>query len=62
MVLSKINVEAIWLKKLLRELGFFQITPTIVFLIIKVLVPLNINPKCHSCSKHAGTWCHFTKN
>jgi hypothetical protein len=23
---------------------------------------LNINPKYHSCSKHVGTWYHFTKD
>ncbi len=61
MVLSKTNVEAIWLKKLLH-LKFFSNYTHNCFSNNQSASALNINPKYHSCNKHVGTWYHFIKD
>jgi hypothetical protein len=61
MALAKATTEAIWIQKLLSELGFPQTDPTIIYCDNQSAIALSENPKYHSCSKHVNTHYHFTK-
>ena len=61
MALAKASAEAIWLRKLLHELGFPQANPTIIYSNSQSAIALSENPKFHSRSKHVDTQYHFTK-
>ena len=61
MALSKATTEAIWLRKLLSELGFPQTNPTTIYSDSQSAIALTANPKYHSRSKHIDTQYHFTR-
>lgn len=61
MALAKATVEAIWLRKLLQELGFPQPHPTPIYFHSQSAIALTDNPKYHSRSKHIDTQYHFTR-
>ena len=61
MALAKASAEAIWLRKLLHELGFPQANPTIIYSDSQSAIALSENPKFHSRSKHVDTQYHFTR-
>jgi hypothetical protein len=61
MALAKATAKAIWLQKLLFELGFPQLSPTTIYSDSKSTIALSANPKFHSRSKHVDTQYHFTR-
>jgi len=61
MALAKATAEAIWLRKLLHELGFIQQNSTIIYSDSQSTIVLSENPKYHSRSKHVDTQYHFTR-
>ena len=61
MALAKATAEAIWLRKLLQELGFPQSDPTPIYSNSQSALALTANPKYHSRSKHIDTQYHFTR-
>lgn len=61
MALTKAKVEAIWLKKLLFELGFLQNNPTIMYFDSQSAISLSKNPRYYSKSKQVNTKYHFTR-
>lgn len=61
MALAKATTEAIWLRKLLRELGFPQKHPTTIYSHLESAIALTKNPKYHSRSKHIDTQYQFTR-
>jgi hypothetical protein len=52
MALSKACIEAVWLRKLLQDLGFPQFEPTTIYVDNQSAIALSLNPKFHSRSKH----------
>lgn len=62
MALAKATAEAVWLRKLLFELGFPQLSPTIIHSDSQSAIALSQNPKFHSRSKHVDTQYHFTRD
>ena len=61
MALAKATAKAIWLRKLLQELGFPQTDPTPIYSDSQSALALTANPKYHSRSKHIDTQYHFTR-
>ena len=61
MALAKATAEAVWLRKLLCELGFQQSNPTTIYCDSQSTIALSANPKYHSRSKHVDTQYHFTR-
>uniref|UniRef100_A0A7I4E253 Reverse transcriptase Ty1/copia-type domain-containing protein n=1 Tax=Physcomitrium patens TaxID=3218 RepID=A0A7I4E253_PHYPA len=61
MALTKAKVEAIWLKKLLHELGFPQHASTTIYSDSQSAIAFSENPKYHSRSKYMDTQYHFTR-
>lgn len=61
MALAKATAEAVWLRKLLSELGFPQPHPTTIYSDSQSAIALSENPKFHSRSKHVETQYHFTR-
>lgn len=61
MALAKATAEAVWLRKLLFELGFPQLSPTTLYCNSQSAIALSANPKFHSRSKHVDTQYHFTR-
>lgn len=61
MALAKATAEAVWLRKLLSELGFPQPHPTTIYSDSQSAIALSENPKFHSKSKHVETQYHFTQ-
>ena len=61
MALAKATAEAIWLRKLLCELGFPQSNPTTIYCDSQSTIALSENPKYHSCNKYVDTHYHFTQ-
>ena len=61
MALAKASAEAIWLRKLLHELGFPQAHPTIIYSDSQSAIALSENQKFHSRSKHVDTQYRFTR-
>ena len=59
--LAKASAEAIWLRKLLHELGFPQANSRIIYSNSQSAIALSENPKFHSRSKHVDTQYHFTR-
>ena len=62
MVLSKAAAKAIWLRRLLQDLGFPQSQPTSIYADNQSAIALTANPKFHSRSKHIDTQYHFTRD
>ena len=62
MALSKATAEAIWLRRLLQDLGFPQSQPTLIYPDNQSAIALTANPKFHSRSKHIDTQYHFTRD
>ena len=62
MALAKATAEAIWLRRLLQELGFPQTNPTPIYSDSQSAIALTHNPKYHSRSKHIDTQYHFTRD
>jgi len=61
MALAKAIAEAIWLRKLLCELGFIKNNSTIFYSDSQSAIALSANLKYHSRSKHVDTQYHFTR-
>lgn len=59
--LAKATTNALWLRKLLQELGFPQINPTTISLDSQSAIALTHDPKFHSRSKHIDTQQHYTR-
>lgn len=55
MASAKATPEVVWLRNLLRELGFPQGNPTVIYNDSKSAIALSENPKYHSHSKHVDT-------
>ena len=60
MASAKARAEAIWLHKLLYELGFLQLSPTTIYSHGQSAIALGQNPKFHLQSKYVDTQYHFT--
>ena len=58
--LSECVQEAIWLRRLLEELGFKQEKPTVIFEDNQGAIDLSKNPKFHNRTKHIDISYHFT--
>jgi hypothetical protein len=52
MALSKATIKAIWIHKLLLEIGFPQTTPTKIYLDNQNAIAFTANPKFHFRSNH----------
>ena len=61
MALAKATAKAIWLRKLLCELGFPQSNPTTIYCDSQSAIALSENPRYHSRSKYVDTQYHFTR-
>lgn len=61
MALAKAMAKAVWLRKLLSELGFPQPNPTTIYPESQSAIALSENPKYHSRSKHMETQYHFIR-
>lgn len=61
MALSKACAKIVWLCKLLQDLGFLQLEPTIIYLDNQSVIALSLNPKFHSKSKHIETQHQCTR-
>ena len=57
--LSHATQEVIWLRSLLKNIGFAQKKPTIIFKDNQGSISLAKNPKCHSRTKHIDINCHY---
>ena len=53
--------EAIWLRRILRDLNFVQCFPTTLFVDNQSAIRLAINPEFHKRSKHIDVRCHFIR-
>ena len=53
--------EAIWLRRLLSELGFQQTEPTKIYEDNRGAIELAKNPKFHNRTKHIDIAYHFTR-
>jgi len=51
--------EVIWLRMLLKEIDFPQISATIIFADNQGCISLTQNPVNHSCAKHIDIQHHF---
>ncbi len=61
MALVKSTTEAIWLGKLLANLGFEQNGPTTIYSCFQSAIAFSENPKHHSQSTHFNIQYHFTQ-
>jgi hypothetical protein len=59
MAFFKVVAEAIWLKRLLQDIGFQQVELTTLYFDSQSAITLSANPKFHSRSKHVDTQYHF---
>ena len=53
--------EAVWLRRLLSDIGFSQNTPTVVFEDNQGAISLSQNPKDHSRTKHIDIKYHYIR-
>lgn len=53
--------EAIWLRRILNDLGFKQEEPTVIYCDNKSAIHLSKNPVLHSRSKHIELRYHFIR-
>ena len=59
--LSEACKEAVWLRRLLKQLGFVQSSGTVICEDNKGAIELSRNPKFHKRSKHIRTRYHFSR-
>ena len=53
--------EAIWLRRLLADIGFGDLNPTVIYEDNNGAIDLSKNPKHHNRTKHIDIAYHFTR-
>ena len=59
---AEVTKEVIWLRRMLRELGFKQNKPTIIFEDNKSTIKMIKNPMISRRNKHIEIDCHFIRD
>ena len=59
MSLSKASIEAIWLCRLLNNIGCLQLQSTNIYADNQSAIQLSENPQFHHCNKYIDIQVHF---